>query len=187
MGCAGLGILALTMAGIDWHAVFVPALSLAEMAVRGTLTYLGLFALMRLMPNREIGSFTTADLLVIVLVADAAQNAMGSAYTSVTEGVVLVATILFWSYVIDWLDYRYPHLNLSSSPPLLLIRNGRVLRKNLAKEKLSEAELMGQLRRRGVESVLQVKKAYIEGDGKISVIVANTSRKPRIDRLRREQ
>ncbi len=140
------------------------------MAVRGTLTYMGLFALLRLLPSREIGSLSTADLLVIVLVADAAQNAMGSTYTSITEGLVLVVTILFWSYVIDWLDFRFPRLHLASSPPLLLIRNGRILRKNLARERMTAAELMGQLRQQGVESVLQVKRAYVEGDGKISVI-----------------
>lgn len=162
--------------GIDWSAVFLPTLPLIEMVVRGTLTYLALFVLLRLMPNREVGTMGTADLLVIVLIADAAQNAMGSAYTSVTEGVVLVLTILFWSYAIDWLDYRFPHLHIASSPPLLLIRNGRILRKNLAMEKMTEEELIGQLRRNGVESVSQVKKAYIEGDGKISVIANDAKR-----------
>lgn len=171
-----MGILALIMPDIDWGAIFTPTLSLAEMAARGTLTYLALFALLRLMPNREIGSMGTADLLVVVLIADAAQNAMGSGYTSITEGLVLVVTILFWSYVIDWVDYRFPHLHLSSSSPLLLIRNGRVLHKNLAQEKLTEAELMSQLRLQGVESAFQVKKAYMEGDGKISVIVAGARR-----------
>ncbi len=163
---------ALIMTDIDWNAIFTPTLSLAEMAARGTLIYLALFALLRLMPNREIGSMGTADLLVIVMIADAAQNAMGSSYTSVTEGLVLVMTILFWSYVIDWLDYRLPQLHLSASPPLLLIRNGRILHKNLSKEKITEDELLGQLRQHGVESAFQVKKAYIEGNGKISVIVS---------------
>jgi uncharacterized membrane protein YcaP (DUF421 family) len=162
---------------IDWNAIFVPALSLAEMAVRGTLIYFALFALLRLMPNREIGSMSTADLLVIVLIADAAQNAMSSTYNSITEGVVLVATILFWSYVIDWLDYYFPRLHLAGSPPRLLIRNGRVLHKNLAREKLTEADLMAQLRLSGVESVFQVKKACIESGGKISVIVAGAGRR----------
>lgn len=161
---------------IDWSAIFTPTLPLAEMAARGTVVYLGLFALLRLMPNREIGSMGTADLLVIVLIADAAQNAMGSSYTSITEGFVLVLTILFWSYVIDWLDYRFPRWHLSTSLPLLLIRNGRILHKNLAKEKMTEADLLGQLRQHGVESPFQVKKAYIEGDGKVSVIVAEASK-----------
>lgn len=170
------GVSALSMAAIDWNSVFMPTLSLLEMAVRGTVVYLVLFALLRMMPNREIGLTSTADLLVIVLIADAAQNAMGSTYNSITEGIVLVATILFWSYAIDWLDYRFPGLHLSSSPPLLLIRNGRILHKNLASEKLSEEELMGQLRQRGVESPSLVKRAYIEGDGKISVIIAKSRR-----------
>lgn len=160
----------MTAAAVDWAAIFTPTLPLLEMVMRGTLIYLALFLLLRMMPNREIGSMGTADLLVIVLIADAAQNAMGSGYTSVTEGIVLVLTILFWSYVLDWLDYRFPQWHISGSRPLLLIRNGRILRRNLAAEKMSEDELIGQLRRHGVESASQVKKAYIESDGKISVI-----------------
>jgi uncharacterized membrane protein YcaP (DUF421 family) len=166
VGGAGLGVLVV----IDWGAVFQPTLPLLEMVLRGSLVYLGLFALLRVMPNREIGTMGMADLLVIVLIADAAQNAMGSAYTSVTEGMVLVATILFWSFAIDWLDYRFPQWHLAGASPVLLIRNGRILRKNLAAEKMTEEELIGQLRRQGVESASQVKKAYIESDGKISVI-----------------
>lgn len=154
----------------DWRAIFVPALPLAEVFVRGTLVYFALFAMLRFLPKRELGSIGAADLLMIVLIADAAQNAMGADYRSVTEGVVLVATILLWSYIVDWLDYRFPRLHIASSPPLLLISGGRIMRRNLAKERMTENDLLGQLRQHGIESAEQVEKAYIESDGKISVI-----------------
>ena len=77
---------------IDWHAVLVPTVSLLELVLRGSLMYLGILAALRIF-RREAGALSTADLLVIVLVADAAQNAMASQYDSVTEGLVLVATI----------------------------------------------------------------------------------------------
>jgi uncharacterized membrane protein YcaP (DUF421 family) len=158
------------MTAPDWHAVFVPTLPLAEVVMRGTLVYFALFALLRLLPKRELGSIGTADLLMLVLIADAVQNAMGADYRSVTEGVVLVATILFWSFVVDWLDHRFPTLHLVSAAPLLLISNGRVVRRNLEKERITEQELMSQLRQHGVETPKEVSKAFIESDGKMSVI-----------------
>jgi len=63
-----------------------------------------LFFLLRLL-RREGGQIGIADVLVVVLVADASQNAMASDYKSITEGIVLVATIAFWDYFLDWLGY----------------------------------------------------------------------------------
>ena len=84
------------MQAIDWQAVWVPTMSLLEVVVRGSVVYLGLVAAMRV-SRREGGSLNTADLLMIVLVANAVQNAMSSTYNSVTEGAALVGTILFWT------------------------------------------------------------------------------------------
>ena len=72
---------------IDWKAVFVPTVSLLEIVLRGTLVYLLLFFVLRVL-RREAGALGISDLLVVVLIADAAQNAMGSEYKSVTEGAV---------------------------------------------------------------------------------------------------
>ena len=119
-----------------------------------------------------------SDILVIVLIADAAQNGMAGEYRSITEGLVLIGTILGWDYLIDWLDNRYPQLNLTAKPPLQLIRNGRVLRSHLNKERMSEEELFSQLRERGVETLEAVKDAYVEGDGRISVIAREPPKPP---------
>jgi uncharacterized membrane protein YcaP (DUF421 family) len=71
---------------IDWNSVFVPAIGIAEIVVRGSLMYLGLFVILRVMARRQAGHFGPADLFVIVLIADAAQNGLGKDYSSVTEG-----------------------------------------------------------------------------------------------------
>ena len=161
------------MGNIDWHSLFVPTLSLVELMIRGTVIYLMLFMLMRFLPRREMGGIGVADLLMVVLIADAAQNAMSSDYKSITEGLVLVSTILFWSLAVDWLDHKFPHFHLSAAAPVLLIKDGRLLRKNMDYEQITEDELMSQLRQKGLETPQRVAKAYIEGDGKISVILKN--------------
>ena len=65
---------------LDWHAVFVPSIGVANVMLRGTLMYLALFTILRFIGRRQAGHFGPADLLVIVLTADAAQN--GSARTT---------------------------------------------------------------------------------------------------------
>jgi len=107
----------------------------------------------------------------VVLVADAGQNAMASQYHSITEGVVLVGTIFFWNYGLDWLGYRYPRMHrLLNPPPLLLIKDGRVQPRNLRAEMLTRADLTEHLREQGIENIAEVRRCYLESDGHISVI-----------------
>ncbi|WP_038058479.1 DUF421 domain-containing protein [Thiobacillus denitrificans] len=160
---------------IDWSALLVPSMHLGEVMLRGTAVYLFLFVLLRIL-RREAGQVGISDLLVVVLIADAAQNAMASEYRSITEGAILVATIAFWDYFLDWLSFRVPVLQRLLRPaPLLLIKNGRLQRENMKREMLQEDELLAQLRENGVRSVGEVKTCYLEGDGRISVI-ARTSK-----------
>jgi uncharacterized membrane protein YcaP (DUF421 family) len=155
---------------IDWKSVFTPTLHIGEIFLRGSIVYLALFFILRLL-RREAGALGISDLLVVVLVADAAQNAMASEYKSITEGVVLVGTIVAWDYSLDWLGYRFPAVQRLLRPaPLPLIKEGRVLRQNLRKEMITMEELLGQLREQGVESVGEVKRCCLDGDGHVSVI-----------------
>jgi uncharacterized membrane protein YcaP (DUF421 family) len=155
---------------IDWNSVFVPTVSLLEIVLRGTLVYLLLFFVMRVL-RREAGALGISDLLVVVIIADAAQNAMSSEYKSVTEGVVLIGTIIAWDYSLDWFGYRFPAFGRLLHPaPLPLVKDGTALRRNMRKEMISMEELMSQLREEGVEHLSEVKRCYMEGDGHISVI-----------------
>ena len=158
---------------IDWARLFVPSGSVAEVIVRASILFLALFFILRLLPRRQIGSLGVSDLLVVVLIADAAQNGLSGEYRSITEGVVLIVTILFWNWVIDTVDYRFPELGINGSAPRLVVSNGRLMRKNMQKEELSEEQLMSHLRQQGVDDVTLVAKAYVEGDGRISVIKAS--------------
>jgi len=160
----------LFLAVIDWTGLLVPTVHPLEIVLRGSVMYLLILTLMRVL-RRDPGALSTPDLLVIVLVADAAQNAMASEYRSVTEGAILVATIFAWNYGLDWLAFRSRWVHgLLNPPPLPLIKNGRVQRRNLRSELLRESDLAEQLRQQGIEDFAQVKRAYIEPDGHVSVI-----------------
>jgi uncharacterized membrane protein YcaP (DUF421 family) len=156
--------------GIDWHGLFVPNTSLAEVVIRGTCIYLLLFFLMRFL-RREAGQIGIADVLIVVVIADAAQNGMAGPYNSITEGVVLILTISFWDFALDWLGYNVPAFGRLIHPkPLPLIKDGRVLLRNMRRELITREELQSRLREEGIEQAEDVKYCYMEGDGRISVI-----------------
>ncbi|GIV95723.1 MAG: DUF421 domain-containing protein [Herpetosiphonaceae bacterium] len=161
----------------DFARIFLPDTPLLEIFLRGTATYLSIFILLRLVLKREAGTINIADLLVVVLLADAAQNAMADDYTSITDGLLLITTIIFWAYALDWLGYHFPSLQRLVNPPALpLIKDGRLLRHNMRRELLTEDELMSLLRENGIEDPAEVKLAYLEGSGRFSVIPRHTGR-----------
>ncbi|MGZ4958560.1 MAG: DUF421 domain-containing protein [Methylomonas sp.] len=167
---------------IDWRSIFIPSTHIAEIFLRGSIVYLFLFLLLRIL-RREAGAIGISDLLVVVLIADAAQNAMASDYKSITEGVILVSTLAFWDFFLDWLGYRIPFVQRLLRPaPLPLIKDGHIQRRNMKLEMITEEELTGQLREQGVERIENVKNCYLEADGHVSVIKKNSengdTRKP---------
>jgi len=156
---------------VDLAELFALETPLLEIFIRGTAIYLGLFLILRLVLKRQAGGMSITDLLVIVLVADAAQNGMAGEYKTITDGLVLVAVIIFWSFALDWLGYRFPPLNrLVHPPPLPLIKDGVLQRRSMRQELITEDELMTQLREQGVADIASVKLACMEGDGRISVV-----------------
>jgi uncharacterized membrane protein YcaP (DUF421 family) len=160
---------------IDWQAIFIPSIGVFELIIRGSLVYLALFSVLRLLPSRQLGTLGITDLLVVVLFAEAAQNAMASHYTSITEGAILVGTVIFWSYLLNWLGYKFPQFQrFLNPPPLLLVKNGRMIQRHLQRELITEDELMSKLRQQGVEFLADVKLAYMEADGSISIIISDS-------------
>jgi uncharacterized membrane protein YcaP (DUF421 family) len=156
---------------MDWKSIFLPETPLLEIFLRGSVMYITLFVLLRLVLKRQTGTLRMTDLLLITLIADASQNAMAGDYQSVPDGLLLVGTIMFWSYAFDWLAFRSEWLRrLIEPPPLPLIQDGKLLRRNMRSELITEDELMSQIREEGLARLEQVKEAYIESDGRISVV-----------------
>lgn len=157
---------------IDWQGIFTPTNSFLEMIVRGTIMYLVLFGFMRFVLKRQAGGLGTTDVLVVVLVAEVAGNGFTAEYKSVVEGIILVGTVLFWTYVLEWLAHRIPACERFLHPPtLLLIKDGKILRRNMRAELVTQEELMAQLREDGIEDCAEVKQACMEADGRISIIL----------------
>lgn len=142
-----------------------------EMVVRGTLIYLAIYTMLRVLARRELGSTGVTNILLLVLLSDAAQSGLSGRYTSVSDGLVLVATLIGWSVLLDVAGYRSRWFGrLVKPPPVTLVQRGRVIRKHLRRELMTEQELRTQLREHGVHRIADVKVAQMEPDGRISVV-----------------
>jgi uncharacterized membrane protein YcaP (DUF421 family) len=156
---------------IDWPEMWNLTVSPLELFLRGSVMYWFIFIAFRTFMRRDMGSIAISDILFLMLVADAAQNAMAGEYRSLTDGMILLATLLAWNIAVDWLAYSSPAARRLLSPrTILLVRNGTVIRPNLRKQFITEEELQAKLRENGVEDLAQVKEAYMEADGAVSVL-----------------
>jgi uncharacterized membrane protein YcaP (DUF421 family) len=156
---------------VSWSEIFGLSGTPLEFVIRGTIMYLTLFLLFRVVIRRRVGAVGMSDILLTVVIADAAQSGLSGEAKSVTEALIVVGTIFAWNWLIDWLNYRVPALhNLLEPPALPLIENGRVLHRNLRHEFITPDELRSRLRQHGITEPAQVKKAYMEADGEVTVI-----------------
>jgi uncharacterized membrane protein YcaP (DUF421 family) len=156
---------------VEWADLFALRTPVLEILVRGTVTYLALFAMLRFLLKRESGTTGVTDLLVLVLIADAAQNAMAGQYTTITDGLLLVAVIISWSFLLDFIAYHVPAAARLIRPrALVLVRDGRILERNMRRELVTEEELRSLLREQGIDNLTRVREARMEPDGQISVI-----------------
>ncbi len=154
-----------------WAGLFGLTMSPWELVLRGSAMYGFLFVIFRFVMRRDVGSMGIADVLLLMIIADASQNALAGEYKTVTEGFILVGTIVGWNYLLDWASYRFDWVRrVAQAPPLLLVSKGRLLKHNLRKEMVTMDDLMSRLRDKGVERLSSVKAAYMESDGAVTVI-----------------
>ena len=161
--------------GVDWKLLFVPDTPVLESVLRGTTIYVVIFFLVRVLPNRQVGGVGMNDLLLIVLIASAATNALAGDYKSITSGVILIAVVILWSYLFNWIGHRFPFFHRLFHPtPKPLIKDGEIQHDNMQSELVTEEELLGKLRRQGITDVKAVREAHVESDGQVSVVGRDT-------------
>ena len=165
---------------IEWAELLIPTHSIAEIMLRGTVMYLSLFVILRFVMVRQTSTIGIADILVIVVIADAAQNGFAKEYKSITEGIVLVLTIVFWNMLLNWISFRFKFFErLLSPPPLPLVSHGKMNRRHMRQEFITEEELKSQLRQHGISELKEVKRACLEANGELSVIKLDSEEDPK--------
>jgi uncharacterized membrane protein YcaP (DUF421 family) len=140
-------------------------------AVRTALVYLAVFAGLRLAGKRELGQMTVFDLVVILLIANAVQNAMTGPDFSVQGGILAALVLLVLNRAIAVLRLRGGAWGrFIEGTPTVLVEDGELIEPHLRREGLERAEIEMVVREHGVESLGEVRLAVLETDGSISIV-----------------
>jgi uncharacterized membrane protein YcaP (DUF421 family) len=154
-----------------WNSIIQPDINLGETILRGTIMYFAVFIIMRSTLRRTAGELSMLDFIFVLLVAGGAADAMVGGADSIGNGIVLILTIVAWNYALNTLSWYIPALErFTTPPPIQIVKNGEMMRRNMRREFVTEQELLAQLRESGIEDLSRVKSALLEGDGNISVI-----------------
>lgn len=161
-----------------------------ELMLRAAVIYLALLIALRLFGKREVGQFTLIDLVLVLLVANGVQPAITGPDTSLSGGLVIIATLVLLNRGIAFARTRIPFVErLVESPPTVLARDGAWIPAALDREELSVEDCEMALREHGLADVAEVELATLEADGMISVVAKDRSsagtRRPRVRIVRR--
>lgn len=141
-----------------------------EIVARTGVVYVVVLGLLRLGGKRELGQMTPFDLVMILVIANAVQNAMVGSDVSLTGGLIAAATLVAFDRIAVRLARRGPLVRYLVDEPTVLLIDGRIIEKNLEREGLTRAAVEMAAREHGVADLDELAAAILETDGSISVI-----------------
>ena len=142
-----------------------------ELIVRSLLVYALLIVLLRITGKRQVGQLAPFDLVLLLVLSNAVQNAMNGGDNSVTAGIISAVTLIGLNYGIGYLTYRNKRIEvLIEGQPEVLIHNGKLFEDVMSRAQLTHHELNAALRQAGVACIEDVGSAVLENNGAISVL-----------------
>ena len=154
------------ISGAMWKDILVVAVPVAEKVLRPVIVYAFLVALLRVFGKRELAQLNPFDLVVLLSLSNTVQNAIIGNDNSITGGLIGAFTLLAVNYAVVRFLFRHRRLDqILEGKPTVLIEHGHVVRKNLARELLTPAELLMVLHRQGFSSLKEVDECILEPGG----------------------
>jgi uncharacterized membrane protein YcaP (DUF421 family) len=149
-----------------WRDMFWPSLPMAEKILRALIVYLFLVALLRVFGKRELAQLNPFDLVVLLTLSNTVQNAIIGDDNSVTGGLVGAVALVGANYLLVRFIFKHRRLDqLLEGRPTTLIEGGRIRRDGLAKELLTESELLTVAHRQGFSSLEEIESCVLEPGG----------------------
>jgi uncharacterized membrane protein YcaP (DUF421 family) len=140
-----------------------------EFIARAVIVYGAVLLFMRLSGTRQIGQMAPFDLVLLLLVSNAVQNAMNAGDNSVTAGLILAATLFLLNYAVGVLVAKSKGIaDFVEGQPLLLIHQGKVNHEALKRAELSMRDLETALRLHSNAALADIQDAILETNGQIS-------------------
>jgi uncharacterized membrane protein YcaP (DUF421 family) len=152
-----------------------------DAVLRALAIYLVLMLLFRLAGKRTLADVTTFDFVLLLVISEATQQALLGEDFSITQAAIVIATLIGLDRGSDYLSWRFPRFKrVTESQPIVLMENGRLLRNIMAKEHITEDDILQSARTtQGLENLDQVKYAIMETSGGISIVPKDSVRPSR--------
>lgn len=148
-----------------------PASTLLDIALRTTVVYIAVLAGLRLAGKRQLGQLSVFDFVLLLVIANAVQNAMVGPDTSLVGGLVAAAVLLVWHAILDRVRRSSrAAARVLGGTAVLLVYRGQVVEEHLRREGITPEELLQALREHGVGAIGDVRLAVLEPDGAVSVV-----------------
>lgn len=142
-----------------------------QFVLRAVVIYVLVMVLMRLSGKRAVGQFTPFDLVLVILLGNAVQNGINGGDNSLTGAVIMASTLIALNYLVAQLTMRYRSVEkLVEGEPVVLARHGKVFKKVLRRELVSEDDFEKALRKNNVEDVADCEVVLLETNGQISMV-----------------
>jgi uncharacterized membrane protein YcaP (DUF421 family) len=142
-----------------------------EIIIRATVVYLFVIIGLRLTGRRALGQLNTPDVVLVLIIANAVQNAMLGPDTSLVGGLIAAGTLLAVNAVTTQLRARNRQAaKFFEGSPIILINHGRLIEENMRRESIGREELAEVLHEHGLENAAQAKMCILEVDGSLSVV-----------------
>jgi uncharacterized membrane protein YcaP (DUF421 family) len=142
-----------------------------DIAARGVVLFVFIYLLTRVIGRRELSSFQPFDLILLIVLGDTIQQGLTQDDYSVTGAIIAVGTIAALQLVTSWTAFRFPSLRrVLDGHPIVLVEDGKVIEKNLRRERLTMDDLTEQARVSQIASIEDVQWAIFEPSGTISFL-----------------
>ncbi|MDB4971424.1 MAG: hypothetical protein JWN44_7113 [Myxococcales bacterium] len=141
------------------------------LVLRSVAVYVFLMFALRLAGRRELGQMTTFDMVVVLVLANAVQNSINAGDNSLTSGLISATTLLVVNFAVGEATYRWRWFErLVQGRPCPLVRNGKIILRNMKRERVTLEELRSALRKQGIDGVSQCAQAVLESDGTLTAV-----------------
>ena len=142
-----------------------------DLVLRAVVTFFFIFLLTRIIGRRELSSLEPFDLILLIVLGDAVQQGLTQDDYSVTGAVTVITTFAVLQVLLSYLSFRLPRLRpLLDGEPIVVVQDGKVIERNLKRERLTVEELAEEARMSQIASLDQVQWAVLETSGQISFV-----------------
>jgi uncharacterized membrane protein YcaP (DUF421 family) len=142
-----------------------------DLVIRATVIFFFIFLITRVSGRRELSALEPFDLILLIVLGDLVQQGITQSDESVTGTLIVISTITLLSVIVSWVSFRSGKVRLvTEGEPIILVQDGRIIERNLRRERLTHGDLEEQARRQQVASVADIRWAILEKEGTITVI-----------------